>query len=311
MLAKIDLFFSSWRFAVFALTLLLSMAGLVLAMLVVPETPDALGRFVTDFKVWCFGYDPATGGLEWGYVFIFVFQPLVLSGVILLIWRGPLGEVRRNVRMASSTVGAASGVMLSLIVMLVATFLPASASTKSAGEAPKFPARELRTSFLAPAVSLVDHTGTAIDLKQPSDRLTVVTAFYSRCGFTCPMLLRDARAALETLTPTDRQRVSIVAITLDPENDSPAHLKEIAASRSLQAPEWRLASGAPADVEKALDAFSFQRRRNENTGVIDHSNFFVVIDKEGRIAYRLSLGDATRAWLPEALQLLLAEPPRS
>ena len=43
------------------------------------------------------------------------------------------------------------------------------------------------------------------------------------------------------------------------------------------------------------------------TRMIDHANLFLLLDREGRIAYRLSLGDQQERWLVTALQVLLRE----
>jgi protein SCO1 len=50
-----------------------------------------------------------------------------------------------------------------------------------------------------------------------------------------------------------------------------------------------------------------ERVRNAETGLIDHANLFLVIDRQGRVAYRFTLGDRQEQWLVSALRLLLAE----
>jgi len=52
------------------------------------------------------------------------------------------------------------------------------------------------------------------------------------------------------------------------------------------------------------------RQRDPKTGVIDHSNLFILVDRQGRVSYRLTLGSRQQQWLISALQVLLAEPAR-
>ena len=61
-------------------------------------------------------------------------------------------------------------------------------------------------------------------------------------------------------------------------------------------------------IEKALDAMDVVRNRNPDTGLIDHTNLFLLIDRDGRVAYRFGLGARQRQWLTSALRILLREP---
>jgi protein SCO1/2 len=47
--------------------------------------------------------------------------------------------------------------------------------------------------------------------------------------------------------------------------------------------------------------------RDTDTGLIDHANLFILIDREGRVAYRFTLGERQQDWLGNALRLLLGE----
>jgi cytochrome oxidase Cu insertion factor (SCO1/SenC/PrrC family) len=78
----------------------------------------------------------------------------------------------------------------------------------------------------------------------------------------------------------------------------------------MTTPVWHLVTGDPAAVDRALDALGVERRVDPDTGVIDHTNLFVLIDRAGRVAYRLTPGDREARWLEDALHLLLAEAPR-
>jgi cytochrome oxidase Cu insertion factor (SCO1/SenC/PrrC family) len=49
------------------------------------------------------------------------------------------------------------------------------------------------------------------------------------------------------------------------------------------------------------------RERNPQTGMIDHANLFIVLDRKGTIAYRFTLGEHQEHWLARALQLLTRE----
>jgi cytochrome oxidase Cu insertion factor (SCO1/SenC/PrrC family) len=84
-------------------------------------------------------------------------------------------------------------------------------------------------------------------------------------------------------------------------------MKVMAQNYGMTPPQWRMLVGAPDVVEPVLDRLGLERRRNDETGVIDHANLFLLVDPNGRIAYRLTLGDRQEHWLTTALEHLARE----
>ena len=68
-----------------------------------------------------------------------------------------------------------------------------------------------------------------------------------------------------------------------------------------------LLNGEAAEVERSMDRMGVESQRDPETGVIDHANLFLLIDRSGKIAYRFSLGERQERWLGAALQILLRE----
>ena len=66
---------------------------------------------------------------------------------------------------------------------------------------------------------------------------------------------------------------------------------------------------APERMRPVLRGFQFSARRNPETGVIDHANLFILIDAEGRVAYRFNLDPRHQGWLREAVLALATEVP--
>ncbi len=301
-LEGIRVFFESWRFPSFMLIVVALYMIVELAILFIPPAPDGLGAFAEDFRTWCFGYDPATGRMEWSYLVMFLTQPLILGAVIYAFWRRPLREIMRRPLALAPYASAA----LVLVLACGVGFASFKDSPKN-GELP-FPAEELRTAFTPPSFTLTDQDGKTVSLESLRGRVVLVTAVYATCGFTCPMIMGQTKRSVGELDDRQRDGLSIVAITLDPEHDTPDVLAQMAKGQGISSPLYHLATGDPKTVNGVLDGFSVARTRNPETGVIDHANLFVLIDRTGRIAYRMSLGDRQERWLVSALKLLLAEP---
>jgi protein SCO1/2 len=301
--ARLQRFFASWRFPALVLSVLLSFKLLALLMLVVPRAPAGLGAFAEEFKVWCFGYDPAKGTVERAYVGLTLAEPLVLGAIIAAVWWRPLREVlRERPRAVLPYVAAAMAIVAAGSLALVGTRKEARA-----GE-PAFPARALHTSLPPPRVELTDQEGAHVSLAELRGRVVVLTGVYASCGYACPMILGQAKRAVAALSPEEQRDVTVVAVTLDPEHDGQESLATMARAQGVKAPLFRLVWGEPGDVERTLDDLSIARTRDAATGVIDHANVFVLVDRGGRVAYRLALGGVQEPWLVEALRALVREP---
>lgn len=305
-LRSMQRFVSSWRFPAVVLPLLGLVQLLLLGLLLVPADAGVLSRFAEDMKVWCFGYDPATGGLQPAYVLMVAVDPAILAGLIAVVWWRPLSKILRRLPWALLPYGASAIVMASAVA--VAGVGLWNVDQAQDVDPTEFPADRLRVSLPPPPIEgLVDQDGQPVRLADLRGRVVVVTAVYATCGYTCPMILGQARAALEALAPAERDEVTVVGVTLDPERDDPAAMRRMAEGQEVAAPAFRLLTGPPARVNDALDGIGVARRRDPATGVIDHSNVFLLLDRRGRVAYRFGLGELQERWLIEGLRTLVGE----
>ena len=303
LVAWLQQFFASWRFPALVLSVLLSFKALALMVLLVPVAPAGLGAFAEEFKVWCFGYDPAKGTLESAYVGLTLAEPLVLGAIIGAVWWRPLRQILRE------RPRAVLPYLVAAVAIVAAGSLALAGSRREAraDELP-FPARALRTSLPPPSVELTDQEGAHVSLAELRGQVVVLTGVYASCGYACPMILGQAKRAVGALAPRERSDVTVIAVTLDPEHDGQDALAGMAKGQGVQAPPFRLSWGAPAEVNRILDDLSIARTRDPSTGIIDHASIFVLVDRSGRIAYRLALGQTQERWLVDALRTLVREP---
>jgi protein SCO1/2 len=274
----------------------------MLAILLVPPSPTGLGALAEEFKVWCFGYDPATGNQPWSYIIGFAVEALVLATIVVAIWwRQFVTAVREPRQLAASAMAA-----LTVIVGAAVAFGAARPALRD-GEFP-FPAERIRTSLPAPNFTLTDQDGAPVSLEQLRGRVVLVTGVYSRCGSTCPRIIREARHATVDLTEDERREITVVAVTMDPGHDTPETLRRLADQHRVSTPLFHFVTGPQRDIDRVLDDLSIARETDRRTGIIQHANVFVVVDRHGRIAYRLSLGERRERWLVAALRTLVREP---
>jgi protein SCO1/2 len=288
-------------FPAFALSLLACWVVFLIAMLLMPSTASGLGAFAEDFRIWCFGYDPATGRTEVAYVMAMIGPQFMIGAFIVYFWWEPLRELSRKPRVIARYLGAAA-----LLVAGSSAGFSLSADPAEKGELP-FPAEELRTAYEAPQFALTNQIRETVSLAGFQGNVVILTAIYASCPHTCPVILSQTKAAIAELSPEEREGLRVIAVTMDPENDSPDVLNKLAKNHGMEPTLYHLVTGDPAEVEPLLDRMQIARQRDPETGIISHANLFLLIDREGRIAYRLGLGERQQRWLTSALRVLLRE----
>ena len=288
-------------FPAFTLSLLACWVVFLIAMLLAPSSAAGLGAFAEDFRIWCFGYDPATGRTEAGYVMSMILPQFMIAGFIAYFWWDPLRELAKQPLRIARHFGAAA-----LLVVAASVGFALTAEQSPKGELP-FPAEELRTAYEAPQFALTNQLRETVGPAAFEGNVVVLTAVYASCPHTCPLILTQAKAAIAELSPEERADLRVIAVTMDPENDSPDVLQKLAENHGMESPLYNLVTGASADVEPLLDRMEIARQRDPETGIINHANLFLLIDREGRVAYRLGLGERQQRWLTSALRVLLRE----
>jgi len=177
------------------------------------------------------------------------------------------------------------------------------------GVAPLPPAEPSPTSLAPgdpmPDATFVDQDGRAVRLHDLRGRPLVISFLYTRCP------LPDFCPAIESRLAALQQRVKhdpglagtgIVAVTIDPEYDTPAVLKAHAAERGADTAIWRFVTGSLADV----DAFGRQfgvsvTRGGGSPNDIEHNLRTIVVSREGGIVHI----ENGAAWRVEDLVQLL------
>ncbi len=299
-------FLGSGSFAAFAIFVLLFYTVFIAIMAFAPPGTGAWAAYLEEFRLRCFQLDPVSGVMRMPSIVLMLTEPLPLAAIFFFLWRAPLRRVWCEQRlMFAHAAGAALLLVASIAVSLVG-FGSSRADATPTGL--PFPADRLRTTLPVPEFNLVNQDGNAVRLADFKGRVVLLTAVYSTCTTTCPMMLSKIRQVLAELTPEQRSQLAVVAFSLNPEADTRELRAATARIYGLDQAQFHFVNGMPAEMNALLDKLAVARTRDEKTGQIMHSNLFYLIDREGRIAYRLSLSQREQSWLGDALRVLLADP---
>lgn len=301
--ADAERFFDGGGFPAFALGVLVFWELLLLVMLFSPGGETSMGGFADEFRIWCFGYDPATGRLNPGYVMAMMGPPAVIAPVIALFWWQPLRALAAQRR------AWVWPCLSSALFVAIAAISFTALGREPEGDQLTFPAEALRTQLHSPVLRLVNQDGVTLDLEALRGKVVLLTAVYSSCPLSCPLIFGQTKAAIAAVPAELRGDLRVIAVSMDPAHDTPDVLAALARSHQIEAPLYALVTGEPTEVERVLDDMGIARTRDPETGVIDHANLFLLVDRDGRIAYRLTLGERQQRWLSSALELLLREKP--
>ena len=149
----------------------------------------------------------------------------------------------------------------------------------------------------APATAGQGADGEEIRLPAGDGRPAVVTFLFTECPDVCPLIATTIRAALEEMG-SSAERIDVVAITVDPEDDTPRAVRRFLArygltgrmdyligSRAELRPVWAAWGIAPQPKRPSGAAHA---GREEERSL--HSAPVILIDRDGRQAGKYAPG---------------------
>jgi protein SCO1/2 len=127
------------------------------------------------------------------------------------------------------------------------------------GVASAEPIRIASVSYQIPALYMVRQTGESVLLPEELNdgRPVVLNFIFTSCGAICP-LMTQTMASFQHLLGPDSAGVHIVSISIDPEEDTPARLRDYAREYHAGA-GWTFYTGTPEASIAAQKAFNMYR----------------------------------------------------
>ena len=156
----------------------------------------------------------------------------------------------------------------------------------------------------APDFHLKDQFGKQISLSQFKGRPTIVTFLYTHCPNVCP-LVADKLHLVEQALGKDAPHVAILAVSMDPKGDSVSAALNFSKAHKL-VNSWHFLVGTLNQLAPVWSSYTVDAQAATSSGIVTHSTFIYVIDKEGRERVLLA-NDFTVPQLTGDLKILLTE----
>ncbi len=160
------------------------------------------------------------------------------------------------------------------------------------------------------AVTLPDaQSGEPVRLRGEPDGLLLVYLGYTLCPDVCPTTMSDVRVGLGGLSASERKRVRVAMITVDPHRDTPAVLSHYVRAffrhgLALRTTDQRRL----ASVARSLGAAYRVTRKRDGTVEVMHTAFVYAVDADGRVRLQWAFGTPAASYRKDIRRLLQETP---
>jgi protein SCO1 len=128
---------------------------------------------------------------------------------------------------------------------------------------------------------LTDQSGQSVTEKSMQGRPTLVFFGFTHCPDVCPTTLFEMSEVLKAMGK-DADRVNAYYISVDPERDTQAAMKEYLSSFD---PRLKGLTGSPEEIAKVLSAYRVYARKvplKDGDYTMDHTALIYLMDRDGR-----------------------------
>jgi len=137
-----------------------------------------------------------------------------------------------------------------------------------------------QTSIYHLDVRLTDQHGTTHSLDTYRGHPIIISMFYATCPNVCPVLISTIQRMERKLPADELAKLRVILVSVDPENDTPEILGQVAARHRIDLDRWKLARAIPQDVRKIAAVLGVKYRKLPDGG-FSHTSVLTLIDTEG------------------------------
>jgi protein SCO1 len=150
--------------------------------------------------------------------------------------------------------------------------------------------------------TLRDQSGAEVSLAAQRGKLVLLTFLYTHCPDVCPLIAQNLNQGLRMLGPA-RDDVRVLAVSVDPEGDTPGSVRRFAKAHHLL-PQFHYLRGSRTELTKIWKDYGVAAVANDPE-LVDHTAYTMLIDRsgKGRVIYD---SQATAKDVVHDVRLLLA-----
>lgn len=174
--------------------------------------------------------------------------------------------------------------MRALVATAVAAAIAAGAAAaalvlRSGDNAPDYRGSQPPARITLPDFTLPDYTGREVSAESLRGKVVLVTFLDSQCTESCPIIASQIARAWDRLSAEERREIVPIAISTDPDEDSPASVRDFLRRNRAEGKLRYLVAPVP-ELRPVWEAF--QISASFDTGIDTlHSAPLRIYDREG------------------------------
>jgi protein SCO1/2 len=188
---------------------------------------------------------------------------------------------RRDLVLAACALAVAGGLIAVLVHGRSHAPTVASGAVKSAGTS-AWAGLAVVDPKAAPPLALANYSGGTVNVASDRGKAVLVTFLYTHCPDTCPLMASKLHTALSALAPSERRKVALIAVSVDPVGDTPATVARFVSSHELTG-EMKYGIGNRPALARVWSAWGVGTKKTKNPEVIEHTALIYGIDASGKI----------------------------
>ncbi len=137
----------------------------------------------------------------------------------------------------------------------------------------------------APPLRLDNYRGQPVNIRDYRGKAVLVLFIYDHCPDTCPLMVSNLHAAQSEMSPSERARMQIIAVSVDPRGDTPRTVRRFLADHQM-AGRMQYLIGSRPQLEQVWSDWNVVSRSDpsrDNPDAVEHSALVYGISGSGKI----------------------------
>ncbi|OYX84058.1 MAG: SCO family protein [Flavobacteriales bacterium 32-34-25] len=130
-----------------------------------------------------------------------------------------------------------------------------------------------------------NQNGQNLEMKDLKGKVLVMVMIYTSCKAACPRLVADMRNIESRLSENIKPDVKFLLVSIDPEVDTPARLKEFAIANKMDGGQWDFLRSTEENTREFAAVLAVNYKKIAPLD-FSHSNIISVFNAEGELTFQ-------------------------
>ncbi len=149
--------------------------------------------------------------------------------------------------------------------------------------AEKTPINEMSI-FQLPSV-WINQNNQSLELKDLQGNVLVVVMIYTSCQAACPKLVAHMKNIYDQVSSKTKKEIKYLLVSIDPDTDTPEHLKEFAKKNNMLSDNWLFLTGSKENIRVFANVMGTKYKKISPLE-FSHSNIISIFDDKGVLQYQ-------------------------